>query len=158
MGLFRKKLKYNIREMLEQDIPTITKQETLVFGDTLGEDLILSDFKLNPYSHYFVIEINKEVSGYVGIWIAHENAQVINFYIIPEYQDMGFGTTLFDFVIELCEMSSVINLTLEVRVSNLKAQKFYEKYGFVPISKRNQYYNNGEDALVLLKEFKDVKR
>jgi ribosomal-protein-alanine N-acetyltransferase len=158
MGLFGKKVKFNIREMVEQDIPTIAQQEIMVFGDTLGEDLILSDYKLNPYSHYFVIEINNEVSGYIGVWIAYENAQVINFYIIPQYQDMGFGSTLFDFVIKLCDMSSVKNLTLEVRATNVKAQKFYEKYGFVPISTRNQYYSNGEDALVLLKEFKDVKK
>lgn len=155
MGLFQKRLKYQIREMNEQDIPTITKQEQLVFGDTLGEDLILSDYKLNPYSHYFVIEIEKQVSGYIGVWIAPENAQIINFYIVPEYQGKGFGSMLFEFVLDLCEMSNIQHLTLEVRESNTKAQSFYEQYGFVFVTKRKQYYSNGEDALVLLKEFED---
>ena len=155
MKLFQKRLKYSIREMVESDIPTITKQETIIFGDTLGEDLLISDLKLNPYSHYFVLEINKKICGYIGIWIMFDSAQIINLYIVDEYQGMGFGSMLFDFVIELCEMSLVKNLTLEVRTSNERAQTFYQKYGFVPVSKRLKYYSNGEDALVLLKEFKE---
>jgi ribosomal-protein-alanine N-acetyltransferase len=41
-------------------------------------------------------------------------------------------------------------LTLEVRVSNLKAQKLYQKYGFLIEGRRPKYYvDNQEDALIM---------
>ena len=41
-------------------------------------------------------------------------------------------------------------LTLEVRVSNTRAQAVYRRFGFVPAGARKAYYaDNGEDALVM---------
>jgi ribosomal-protein-alanine N-acetyltransferase len=41
-------------------------------------------------------------------------------------------------------------LTLEVRVSNLGAQRLYEKYGFRRAGVRRRYYSdNNEDALIM---------
>jgi ribosomal-protein-alanine N-acetyltransferase len=37
---------------------------------------------------------------------------------------------------------------LEVRPSNIAAQKLYEKHGFEKIAVRKRYYQNGEDALI----------
>jgi ribosomal-protein-alanine N-acetyltransferase len=65
---------------------------------------------------------------------------------------MGFGSMMLEFAIELCQMSHVKNITLEVRVSNDEAKNLYEKYGFKPSHFRKQYYENGEDALVMNKE------
>ncbi|MEW6228666.1 MAG: GNAT family N-acetyltransferase, partial [Bacillota bacterium] len=43
-------------------------------------------------------------------------------------------------------------ITLEVRVSNLVAQKLYEKLGFVSVGIRPGYYHdNGEDAVIMWK-------
>ena len=41
---------------------------------------------------------------------------------------------------------------LEVRRSNIPAQKLYEKHGFKQIAIRNNYYDNTEDALIYEKE------
>lgn len=44
-------------------------------------------------------------------------------------------------------------MTLEVRISNEKAQNLYYKYGFKSLSVRKSYYqDNDEDALVLWTE------
>ena len=41
-------------------------------------------------------------------------------------------------------------LTLEVRVSNDRAQALYRRFGFAPAGARKAYYaDNGEDALVM---------
>jgi ribosomal-protein-alanine N-acetyltransferase len=41
-------------------------------------------------------------------------------------------------------------MTLEVRESNIAAQKLYRKYGFTTVSTRNSYYtDNHENALVM---------
>ena len=44
-------------------------------------------------------------------------------------------------------------LTLEVRVSNIAAQKLYLKYGFAAKGTRRKYYtDNNEDALIMWTE------
>jgi len=41
-------------------------------------------------------------------------------------------------------------VTLEVRVSNLRAQGLYAKYGFKTVGERKHYYSdNREDALIM---------
>jgi ribosomal-protein-alanine N-acetyltransferase len=45
----------------------------------------------------------------------------------------------------------VVDLTLEVRPSNLNAINLYIKSGFKQVSVRKAYYNNGEDAFLMYK-------
>lgn len=148
-------MKYLIREMTIEDIPEVIKGEEEIFKETLGYDMFYSELKLNPYAHYLVLEIDKLVAGYIGFWIEGETASFINFYVLEAYQNLGFGNMLLDFVVELCEMSNVDLLTLEVRVSNQKAIALYEKRGFRISHTRKNYYKDGEDAYVMLKKIKE---
>ena len=149
-------MKYNLREMTAEDIEAVIEGETKAFGTSLGYDLIYTDLTLNPYAHYMVLEIDKEVHGYIGLWI-NDNSEIINFYVDKEYRGYGFGEMMLDFAIKLCSLSKVNNLTLEVRESNQVARNLYEKHGFKFSHKRERYYDNGEDALVLIKSFGEEK-
>ena len=95
---------------------------------------------------------DEKVSGYIGVWIDGEHAEIINFYVDEQYQGNGFGSLMLEFVIQLCELSKVPNISLEVRESNTKAISLYNKYDFNYSHKRVKYYKDGEDALVLIKE------
>ena len=145
-------MKYNLREMTVEDIEAVIEGETKAFGTSLGYDLIYTDLTFNPYAHYMVLEIDKEIHGYIGLWI-NDNSEIINFYVDEEYRGLGFGKMMLDFAIKLCELSKVNNLSLEVRESNQVARNLYEKHGFKFSHKRERYYDNGEDALVLIKSF-----
>ena len=55
--------------------------------------------------------------------------------------------------IEDCYKNGIKYITLEVRVSNIKAIGLYEKYGFKSLGTRKQYYqDNNEDALIMWTE------
>lgn len=147
---------YRLREMVKEDIETIVKGEEKVFGHSLGYDLIYSDLVLNPYAYYVILEIDQEIHGYVGMWI-NDNMEIINLYVDEEYQGMGFGDLIMDFVIALCEQSKILNLSLEVRKSNIKAINLYKKHGLIESHIRKDYYKNEnnecEDAIVMIKTF-----
>ena len=51
-------------------------------------------------------------------------------------------------------LESASGVQLEVRVSNQKAQGFYQKLGYQDVFRIVQYYANGEDALVMMKWFR----
>lgn len=149
-------MNYQLREMKIEDINEIVKGEEKVFGHSLGYDLIYSDLALNPYALYVVLEIENQIHGYVGMWIT-DNLEIINLYVDEEYQGMGFGSIIMDFVIDICEKSGITNLSLEVRSSNFKAINLYEKYGLKKSHIRKNYYVNEnketEDAIVMVRTF-----
>jgi len=149
-------MNYHIRPLEEKDINYIIEGETKAFGRSLGFDMIYSDIKLNPYAYYFVLEIDNKVRGYISVWITFEVADIINFYVDKEYQGMGFGKMLLEFIIELCRLSKVQSISLEVRETNEKAISLYEKYGFKFSHKREQYYFDKTDALVYIKKIEVI--
>jgi ribosomal-protein-alanine N-acetyltransferase len=56
-------------------------------------------------------------------------------------------------MIQLAEKMNLELLTLEVRRSNIAAQRLYEKYGFEVLGARKAYYSdNREDALIMTKK------
>ena len=42
------------------------------------------------------------------------------------------------------------NVFLEVRTANFSAQALYKKMGFIPVAIRKKYYDDGEDAIVMV--------
>jgi ribosomal-protein-alanine N-acetyltransferase len=71
----------------------------------------------------------------------------------PDHRRRRIGERL---LVRVFEMAAALNaewLTLEVRASNLAAQKLYEKYGFRRAGVRRRYYSdNSEDALIMWTE------
>ena len=60
-------------------------------------------------------------------------------------------------IMDECENLELKKLFLEVRESNEVAINLYIKFGFKKISKRTKYYDDGETAVIMLKEF-DYKK
>ena len=93
------------------------------------------------------------VVGFAGIWILADEAHITNIAVRNLYQRQGIGELLLIATIDLSAELKTTLLTLEVRASNLPAQKLYEKYGFVQAGLRRAYYtDNREDALLMSTE------
>lgn len=147
-------MRYLIRPLEEKDIADIVTGEEDVFGKSLGFDMLYSELKLNPYAHYLVLEINKQFAGYIGLWITGDNAEIVNYFVLRRYQGQGFGKMLLEFALDLCRLSGVGLISLEVRIDNERAINLYTKYGFVFSHYRRHYYDDATDALVLIKKLR----
>jgi len=147
-------MKYLIRPLEERDIVDVINGEEEVFGSSLGFDMLYSELKLNPYAHYLVLEIDGGFAGYIGLWIIKDTAEIINYFVMKQYQGLGFGKLLLEFVLDLCDISNVEEISLEVRVNNDKAINLYKKYGFVLSHYRENYYSDSTDAMVLIKKMR----
>jgi len=63
------------------------------------------------------------------------------------------GEQLFVAMLEQALELSAVTATLEVRVTNDRAQNLYRKYHFEVVGRRKHYYrDNGEDALLMTAE------
>jgi [ribosomal protein S18]-alanine N-acetyltransferase len=62
----------------------------------------------------------------------------------------GYGRLLLEDAMARARAIGATAVTLEVRITNAAARAFYLSYGFTEAYRRKSYYQDGEDALVLV--------
>jgi ribosomal-protein-alanine N-acetyltransferase len=93
------------------------------------------------------------IAGFSGIWMMADEAHITNIAVRQEYQGRGIGSLLLIATVDLALGLKASFMTLEVRASNLVAQKLYSRYGFTQTGVRRGYYlDNKEDAVIMSTE------
>lgn len=103
---------------------------------------------------YLVLFSKENLIGYIGLELLVDHADITGIAVLNEYRKKGLASYLLNTAIENCINMNLDNIFLEVRASNLPAINLYEKLGFEKISIRNNYYSNGEDALIFVLNLK----
>jgi ribosomal-protein-alanine N-acetyltransferase len=103
--------------------------------------------------HAWVLRDQGELAGYFLLMAAVDEAHLLNVSVAKGRQRQGLGHYLLDKVAACARGLAAESILLEVRPSNLRALKVYQRYGFVEIGRRKAYYpaHNGqrEDAIVM---------
>ena len=90
------------------------------------------------------------IVGFAGMWVQMDEAHVTIIGVAPAHRGRGVGEYIFTRLIDEALRRNATWVTLEVRVSNLRAQSLYAKYGFSVQGTRRRYYSDdGEDAYVM---------
>ncbi len=98
---------------------------------------------------------NGKIIGYVGVWFVLGEGQITNVALMPQYQGQGIASMMISRIIEIAKEHDIGSMTLEVRPSNQKAIKLYQKFGFKSVGRRPRYYiDNNEDAEIMWLIFK----
>lgn len=132
------------------DIDQVVDVEKAAFYSPWSEDIFYQEIVDNQFAHYFIVEIDEIIVGYAGLWVIIDDAQITNIAITPGYRGHKLGEKLFGFTMKQAIRLGSKRLSLEVRVSNIIAQRMYRKFGLVPGGLRKNYYiDNQEDAIVM---------
>ena len=140
-----------IREAQEKDIPSILEIEQECFLKSWGEKDIRYELFDNPVNVFYLLEHQNEIIGFIDFWITFDSATIAQIAIKKQYRGQHLSHLLMTEMIDDCFAKKVAHITLEVRTSNLKAISLYEKYGFKKIVIKPHYYENGEDALYMVR-------
>lgn len=94
------------------------------------------------------------VVGYGGLMIVAGEGHITSVAVHPECQGRRIGARLMLALHrEARRIDGLEALTLEVRASNVAAQRLYRWFGYAPVGTRKNYYRDGltgrEDALVM---------
>ena len=81
-----------------------------------------------------------------------KKGHIVSVAIIPDYRRKGLGTAILNKALEGMREYNVKEGYLEVRVSNQPAIDLYTKLGFSTSKKSKNYYKDGEDAYIMVKE------
>lgn len=141
-----------IRKLQIKDIDSIVQMEMDNFKETLGKEMLQTEMN-NPFVRFRVILNKDQVIGYIGCYFYDEEGEILNFVIDKAYQHQGYGQLLFSALMDELKEDQVKKIILEVKENNEAGLNFYLKNEFTPISKRKHYYQDGSDAIVMMKEF-----
>jgi ribosomal-protein-alanine N-acetyltransferase len=105
----------------------------------------------SSYSNTFLVaEIGGRVVGYViGAVKWLRMGHVLAIAVDPPFQGRGIGSRLMEEVMRRFRNQGVRTVRLEVRKSNLMAQHFYRKLGFIERFEVPFYYEDGETAVAM---------
>ena len=92
----------------------------------------------------------------LGYWVAMpgvDEMHLLNITVVPAWQGRGLAIAMLDRLIDECRRRGLMQLWLEVRLSNERAREVYRRYGFAEVGRRRAYYpvQDGprEDAILM---------
>ena len=143
-----------IRRASEGDLDAIYEIEVLSFRSPYPKALL--DFYLTLYNDLFLIaEIEGRVVGYIIGAIRHRIiGHILSIAVHPNFRRKGIGSKLLMEEELLMRRRGVKIIRLEVRKSNEPAIKMYSKLGYLKVFIKPYYYEDGEDAYVMIKILK----
>jgi ribosomal-protein-alanine N-acetyltransferase len=142
-----------IDDMTLDDIDAVQEVERSSFPVPWPANAFRHELTQNRNARYVVARSDHDIVGYAGLWLMVDEAHITTFAVHPDHRRRKIGERLLQRLFEIAVVMSAEWLTLEVRASNLAAQKLYEKYGFRRAGVRRRYYSdNNEDALIMWTE------
>jgi [ribosomal protein S18]-alanine N-acetyltransferase len=90
------------------------------------------------------------IGGYLFAVSLYEEFHVNKIATDLRLRHQGYGRLLLEDALARARSMGSAAMTLEVRVTNAAARQFYRSYGFAEAYRRRNYYQDGEDAFVLI--------
>ena len=142
-------------EIIEKEAQLTFLKEVIA----LENDVQLSPWSLKNFQDaltaknlFKVFFIDKKLVGYYVALLAADECQLLNLAIHIDFQNNGYGHYLITHLKKICVNANVASIFLEVRSSNKKAIRLYEKNEFNELGIRNNYYKNNigwEDGILM---------
>lgn len=135
-----------IRQMTPADIPAVSDLVRSTLDLDYSLDTYLGIFSFWP-AGALVGCMDRRIVAFLGSIIPAEGeARILLLTISPELRRQGHGSRLLNQFIELCLMTGMKVISLEVRKSNEIAIYFYRKHGFQMVEEMKNYYADGESG------------
>ena len=136
--------------MRRRHLRGVLRIEAQVYPRPWSLRLFMSELALRSTRSYSVALVDGVVAGYSGLMMSGEDGHVTTLAVDPRWQQHGIGSRLLLRMARTAAEHGARHLTLEVRVTNARAQSLYRRFGFAPAGVRKNYYvETNEDALVM---------
>ena len=135
----------SILEMSYTDIENI-KLNYSMFPNIWEYDVLQDDYN---DSKYIVIKQNEEIYGFAGFRTIFEEMEIMNIVTKADKRNQGFASNMLSYILRYAHNHEMEKINLEVNENNLPAIKLYKTYGFQVVGKRNAYYKDGGNAILM---------
>ncbi len=105
----------------------------------------------NPYLKRIEFYQSNTVLGYLEYSLIYDRMEIDNFFVEESYRRCGIGKKLMSYLVAEAIDNHVLNITLEVRITNEIARNLYKNFGFREVALRKFYYGD-EDGILMEKQ------
>lgn len=147
----------NFRFMTEADIAAVAQIEAASFYDAWNENMLRNELE-NKMTYYLAMERRGQLIGYAGFWLVAGEAQITRVAVTAAERGQGYGIRLTAALISKAWELGADAITLEVRESNLAAQKAYLTCGFASEGIRPHYYEDNHENAVIMWLYKEQRK
>ncbi len=144
---------YRLRPGGPFDLDEVARIEEESFPAPWRRDFFASEL-VEPHRYIRVLAREEggepRIGGYLFAVSLYEEFHINKIATDRRLRQQGYGRMLLEDALARARSMGSTAVTLEVRVSNAAARQFYKSYGFAEAYRRRGYYQDGEDALVLV--------
>lgn len=139
-----------IRPAEERDLARIHAIERVSFADPWSLEGFRDTLEHDRARVEVAVGEDDVVLGYAVAWFVSDESEIANLAVAPEVRHRRIGVMLLDGILEAAASFGARTVFLEVRESNVAAQKLYGTRGFEVAGRRRRYYRKPEeDALIM---------
>ena len=131
------------------DVDDVIEIERASFATPWTRDQILQQIGDEHHGYNPVVRSGGRPIAYACLRLLEGLAEVHSIAVSPSYRGRGLGARLLRHALLEAARRGCSRAMLEVRPSNVVAQRLYERFGFRRVGFRRGYYQDGEDAWVL---------
>jgi ribosomal-protein-alanine N-acetyltransferase len=139
----------SVELMRRADVPVVSEIERRCYPTPWHENAYYTELA-NRSACYLVARLDGQVVGYTGMWVIMDEAHITTLAVAPEHRGRKIGERLLIALLEEAILAGAARATLEVRESNVIAQKLYRKYGFREAAIRKNYYSDNQENAVIM--------
>ncbi|MEO5933992.1 MAG: ribosomal protein S18-alanine N-acetyltransferase [Duganella sp.] len=142
----------NYEPMQQADLADVLALEESVYPHPWSMGNFVDSLNSN-YEAWVLRDQNGDLLGYFLLMGIVDEAHLLNVAVAGSMQGQGLGRVLLNQAVACARGLGMESVLLEVRPSNQRALRIYERYGFKQIGRRKGYYPAAdqlrEDAIVM---------
>lgn len=142
--------KISIRRMQPEDVPAVAALEAACFSEPWSEQAFLDALKQPEALMMTAIGMENNPIGYCGIYLSADEGEITNVAVRPDHRKQGIADAILTEMLSESQKRGAQTIYLEVRESNLPAQKLYEKHGFVSCGIRKNFYRKPTEHAIVM--------
>src|SRR5688500_18897739 len=130
------------RPMQSSDLPTLAAFLPAVLSGSWSEGQLQAQMHSNHEFLVFTIDgtSHETLVGFAEFYCVLDECHLLNFAIFRQWQQQGFAQLFMHELLQVIRKRGCSQCLLEVRRSNQRAVRLYEKTGFKLVGVRRDYY------------------
>ncbi len=138
----------HIVQATRYDIPRLVEIENIIFEE---DDFALKreNFSYHVRENFiYTAKYNSEIFGYILVLNKYKVPRLYSLAVLPEHRRNGIASQLLEFA-----LARLGHMRLEVKTTNFKAIRLYEKFGFKRVKLLKNYYKTADGIEMLRQKF-----
>ena len=134
-----------------EDLDAVAALEAATFTNPWTREMLERELVQSDVARVYVVRLpGRPVAAFCACWLVYDELHINTIAVDTSLRRRGLAKALMTHILDEAAAQGSARAFLEVRRSNLPAQRLYENLGFTVAGVRRNYYTNPEeDALVL---------